>query len=243
MNFKKWIYSVVLVLFFTVPSLAEKSVFFGKGEEVLQGAGSVWKTFLDDAFVAGIKNDVIANTTLRDQFPNLSIDELTAIKVYTSDQMRNGSKIYQTLNAELRAGSLSDFNKGLSDLLESGISKLPDNTSNAVYRGVYGQEATLAKTWSKNDVIEFKDFKSSSLSNSEALKFMSRNNGDVFFEILNPKGKNVCPVSCSVKELEILFRKGSKFDVMDVKDGFNFLDPNDPLTVLATGRKVVLRLK
>ena len=72
---------------------------------------------------------------------------------------------------------------------------------------------------------------------------MSKNNGDVFFEILNPKGKNVCPISCSVEELEILFNKGSKFDVVDVMDGFNFLDPNDPLTVMAKGRKVILRLK
>jgi hypothetical protein len=41
MNFKKWIYSLALVLFFTVPSLAEKNDFFGKGEVVLQGAGSL----------------------------------------------------------------------------------------------------------------------------------------------------------------------------------------------------------
>jgi hypothetical protein len=40
MNFKKWIYSLALVLFFTVPASAEKSDFFGKGEEVLQGAGN-----------------------------------------------------------------------------------------------------------------------------------------------------------------------------------------------------------
>jgi hypothetical protein len=41
MNFKKWIYSLVLVLSFAVPSFAEKSDFFGKGEELLQGAGSL----------------------------------------------------------------------------------------------------------------------------------------------------------------------------------------------------------
>jgi hypothetical protein len=43
MNFKKWIYSLVLILFFTVPSFAEKSDFLGKGEEVLNGAGNFAK--------------------------------------------------------------------------------------------------------------------------------------------------------------------------------------------------------
>ncbi len=43
MNFKKWIYSLFLVLFFTVPSLAEKNVFFGVGVEVVNGAGN-WIT-------------------------------------------------------------------------------------------------------------------------------------------------------------------------------------------------------
>ncbi len=42
MNFKKWIYSLFLVLFFTVPSLAEKNVFFGVGEEVVNGVGNEW---------------------------------------------------------------------------------------------------------------------------------------------------------------------------------------------------------
>jgi hypothetical protein len=40
MNFKKWMYSLVLVLFFTVPSLAEKNVFLGEGEELVQGVGN-----------------------------------------------------------------------------------------------------------------------------------------------------------------------------------------------------------
>jgi hypothetical protein len=60
MNFKKWIYSLALVLFFTVPASAEKSDFFGKGEEVVQGAGNFAEyvrngfkingSLLDDAF-------------------------------------------------------------------------------------------------------------------------------------------------------------------------------------------------
>jgi hypothetical protein len=40
MNFKKWIYSLAIVLLFCVPSFAEKNVFFGKEEVVLNGAGN-----------------------------------------------------------------------------------------------------------------------------------------------------------------------------------------------------------
>ena len=240
------IFLLVVLSFLSSFNVSANETFFSienKGssvEELVEG-GSDLSHFLDDAFVLSKRAEVIADG-LPSQFPNLTIDELTAIKVYTSDEVRNGVKIYESLNTQLRAGNLDDYNKGLSELLDNGMSKLPDNTSSSVFRGVYGDEATWAKTWSKNEIIEFKDFKSSSLSNSEALKFMTRKNGDVFYEILNPKGKNVCPVSCSIEELEILFKKGSKFNVENIQDGFNFLDPNDPLTVLGTGRKVTLRL-
>ncbi len=49
-------------------------------------------------------------------------------------------------------------------------------------------------------------------------------------------------MSCLPGEAEILFKSGAKFEVVDIKDGFKFLDPEDPLTVLAEGRKVFLRL-
>ena len=172
-------------------------------------------SFLDDAFVKSMKAEVIADG-LPAQFPNLSIDELTAIKVYTSDEVRNGEKIYKTLNTQLREGNIDEFNVGLAHLLDKGIAKLPDNTSNKVYRGVSGKEAEVAKTWSIGDVIEFKDFKSSSLSEEKALKFITNNNRDVLFEISNPKGKKICTISCSTDELEILFRKGSKFKIKEL---------------------------
>ena len=40
MNFKKYILGLLVTLFFSVPSFAEKTDFFGKGEVVVQGAGS-----------------------------------------------------------------------------------------------------------------------------------------------------------------------------------------------------------
>jgi hypothetical protein len=189
-------------------------------DKVLNGAGSLWKSFLDDAFTLQKRAEVISQG-LPAQFPNLTIDELTAIKVYTSDQLRNGSKIYQTLNTELRAGNLSDFNKGLNDLLNNGLSKLPPHNGN-VFRGVYGQEATLAKTWQVGDEIPFKDFKSSSINRQTAAYEFSYNKGEnVVYEIIGGKGSNVCGISCIPNEMEVMLKSGQKFKVKEIKNNFN----------------------
>ncbi len=195
----------------------------------LNGAGSLWKSFLDDAFTLQKRAEVISQN-LPAQFPNLTIDELTAIKVYTSDQMRNGSKIYQTLNTELRAGNLSDYNKGLNELLNNGLNKLPQHNSN-VFRGVHGQEATIAKTWNVGDDIPFKDFKSSSINRQTAAYEFSYNKGEnVVYEIIGGKGSNVCGISCIPNEMEVMLKSGQKFRVKEIKPNFNIPDPLDPLS-------------
>jgi hypothetical protein len=43
MNFKKWIYSTALILYFAVPIIAQKNVFFGEGSKVLPGASNVFE--------------------------------------------------------------------------------------------------------------------------------------------------------------------------------------------------------
>jgi hypothetical protein len=52
MNVKKWIYGLVVILFFSVSSHAEKNHFFGKEEVILQGAGSVFKVITTDVATA-----------------------------------------------------------------------------------------------------------------------------------------------------------------------------------------------
>ena len=175
-----------------------------------------WKTFLDDDFVKAIRNEVLSNDELIKKYPNLSLDELTAIKVYTSDEKRNGEFIYKALNTELRAGKLSDFNKGLNDLINKGLSKLTPYNGSKVYRGIYGDEADIAKKWKVGDDITFKDFKSSSVSDNVAESFMHSNGGDVVYEISNPKGYDICKISCIPGESEIVFKSGSLFKVKEL---------------------------
>ncbi len=89
---------------------------------VAKGAGNHAK-FLDDAFTQARKAEIVAEK-LPGKFPNHTVEELTAIKTYTSDQVRNGTKVYESLNTQLRSGNLDDFNRGLNDLLNSGLNKL-----------------------------------------------------------------------------------------------------------------------
>jgi hypothetical protein len=231
MSFKKYILLLLTTLFLSVPSFAEKSDFFGKEEVILHGAGSFWKSFLDDAFTLQKRADVIADG-LPAQFPNLTIDELTAIKVYTSDQMRNGSKIYQTLNTELRAGNLSAYNAGLNDLVNSGLGKLTPHSGSTVFRGCGQAESQLAKTWKVGDDINFKDFKSTSINENTATDFMNKGSGDVIYEIANPKGYNICNISCLPGEAEILFKSGAKFKVKKIEGLFIDIDK--------VGKKIIL---
>lgn len=150
--------------------------------------------------------------------------------MYTGDELRNGSKIYQTLNTELRTGNLSDYNKGLNDLINSGLSKLPSHNG-SVFRGVYGEEALVAKNWKVGDEILFKDFKSSSSNRQIAAYDFSYNNGEnIIYEISGAKASNICDISCLKDEMEILLKSSQKFKVKEVKNNFYIPDPVDPLS-------------
>ncbi|MGB4902595.1 MAG: ADP-ribosyltransferase domain-containing protein, partial [Saprospiraceae bacterium] len=189
---------------------------FVRGLKAIEGS---WKIFLEDAFVISKSEQVIAEE-LTTKFPYLSVAELTAIKVYTSDMARNGVKIYQSLNTELRMANLSDFNKGLNELLNKGLSKLVPYNGLRVFRGCGELESQIAKKWNVGDFIKFDDFKSSSIYENTAINFMNLGSGDVIYEILNPKGYNICQISCLPGEAEILFKSGSKFKILKTEGLF-----------------------
>ncbi|MFA0964949.1 ADP-ribosyltransferase domain-containing protein [Roseivirga sp. BDSF3-8] len=190
------------------------------------------KFFSDPAVLESYQEIIIQN--IHTTFPEIPFEELTAIRHYTTNAHRDLNK---ALRGEI---PMTDEYRAFKELLNSGMEKLPKYNGDKVFRGIKGEEAALAKTWNVGDEIPFSDFKSSSTELSTALKpaFME----DVLYEIVNPKGYNICDVSCLPHEAEILFKSGTKFEVVNIKDGFKFLDPKDPLTVLAEGRKVLLKL-
>jgi hypothetical protein len=87
MNVKKWIYGLVVILFFSVSSHAEKNHFFGKEEVILQQAGNWQKILakLDNLELPNLKSklnsfDEVAKTRFADDVANLSDDALKQLE-------------------------------------------------------------------------------------------------------------------------------------------------------------------
>jgi hypothetical protein len=124
MNFKKWIYSLALVLFFTVPASAEKNDFFGKGEELLQGAGNFAKYTKVDGWLKGITNatsranveNIIKNwsddlLTKLDNVPSRNPKFLSDVEANPSilTHFEEGSKIISNKSPNLKAVELDMY--------------------------------------------------------------------------------------------------------------------------------------
>src|SRR5690606_18829171 len=139
--------------------------------------------FFDDPTVVASRLRIL-NEKVYEAFPDISVEELTAIQHYTTNA-------YGNLNKALRGEiPITEAYQAFEELLTSGINKLPKYNGDKVFRGVKGNEAVLAKTWKAGDDISFSDFKSTSTKTSVANEFA----GDVVYEISNPKGRNICGV-------------------------------------------------
>ena len=162
------------------------------------------KTILDDELIT--------------KFPELSVEEIIAIKLYTSGENRNGKTIYKTLNAQLRDGNLDEFYEGMDLLLTNSLKKLPQYNLEKVFRGVSGEEADLARTWKKGDEVDFADYKSTSEDMVMGAYYNVDN--EVVYEIINPKGASLSSISYYNNELEVLLQRGQKFKVIDIQENF-----------------------
>ena len=172
--------------------------------------------YYDDEIIKGFRQMVL-DLKLNEKFPYLKVDELTAIRAYTSDSARNGKKIYFTLNEQLRMGKLDKFNKVLHNLLKSALEKMPKYEGNSLYRGIHGKEAIQASKWKKGDKIFFKDYKSTSTNLQKAALGFGE---DIFLEMRGANGTDICRIACIPDELEILLFSGQEFKVVDIENNF-----------------------
>jgi hypothetical protein len=100
MQFKKWIYSLAIILLFRVSGFAEKSDFFGKGEVILQQAGSVFK--VGDNIIGKVIQKVRTGTNgkiavIGRRMPGHVEDVAVALKA-EGKQVEIFSKVDQELN-------------------------------------------------------------------------------------------------------------------------------------------------
>ena len=162
-----------------------------------------------------------SNGTLIKKFPNLSNAEEAIIRYYTG-----GS--HEILNQALEgAVTLTDDLKAYRNLLRTALSKLPNHTG-LVHRGVFGEEAFLAKTLKVGDNLTFNSFKFTSKSDEIAELLMNNNGRDVFFEIESKTGKAIENVSHHANEAEVLFDTGKRFKVIETTFKPR-ITPSDPL--------------
>jgi hypothetical protein len=224
MNFRKYILLVLATLFLSVPSFAEKSDFFGKGEVVVQGAGSlistatkaITKTRLPNEFMNALKafgkteDDILEYFTkyhndngfrflneaedLVTQFPTLTKGEAYSLWGYTTDNF------YFELNDWLRRGVNASKTQGLKNILTSALGKVPKYNGTA-FRAIKLEGQALTDFLSKHnvgDIVTYDEFVSCGSTQTAA-----------FF---NKPGKNI-QLTMEVNNAPIIsdFADGIKF--------------------------------
>lgn len=139
---------------------------------------------------------------------------LTPIEAYSIRQYTINE--YGDLNHRLRNGvELSEHQQALRNAMNRGIEKLE------VYDQVCFRGSSLAKEevlrykkalYSRVPIVE-KGYTSTSLRLDPTIDFMD----NVFFEIKSKKGRYLDFISNSMDEHEILFKEGSKFQIIEIK--------------------------
>jgi hypothetical protein len=166
------------------------------------------RTGLEDAGAAGRALDDAGGLSNLPEV-KLTTAEEDAIKDYSGSA-------YVQLNSHLRAGapmpsSLTDLSSNLS----SALSKLPDYKG-MVYRGTTLDDAALAK-YVQGKVVTEDAFTSSSTTRPFP--------GNTQFTIFSSSGKEISGLSSIPTEDEVLFNKGTHFQVLSkgVKNGVNLI--------------------
>lgn len=160
---------------------------------------------------------------LQKSYPEIPNTEKAAIYHYT----RGDTSAYRQLNNQLRKGNLSEFNQAFSELLSSGLSKLPVEEA-TVYRTVRLNKTNLTH-WKElaasKDCITFKGYTSTSKDINSVGKMIdekarSRKNNETDI-LLVIKGKSGHPIEDlsqfggrfqgKQNQRELLFDKGMRF--------------------------------
>lgn len=167
-------------------------------------------------------------------YPELTIDELTAIHFYTSKYA------YKELNQSLRKlkgriRKMTCFNQVYFSLLQSGLKKVPNKFAGKLYRGTSLSDTLLRKYKNallKKKVVREWAFTSSNIS-SDVRRFQYFSKTDVQVPVLfiinaigcngaeigliSAYGKNFIPQNEKVEQ-EVLFRSGTCFKVIGYQE-------------------------
>lgn len=159
-----------------------------------------------------IAMNIVIKKGIQDKFPQLTIEELGAIRYYT-DMGHN------EINPQLRNDPgkvVTDFQRAFEVILNSAIDKLPKSNAKKVYKGsLKGTRVTNAKLWNIGESVSMPDFVSTSVDEMVAMKFIALDRSDVLLVIEDVKGSDIIQIShWGEKESEILLKSKSEFIVI-----------------------------
>ena len=182
----------------------------------------------DDAFQGGLnamrKNTDYLETlspyssgTLSRKFSSMDIHEEAMIRHYTT-------AAGETLNNAIRGGgNLGDDLLEFKNTLTTALDKLPDHVG-TVHRGLDEANSIAAEFWTVGQKIQRPAFVSSSTSESVAQTFMNLRGGHVTLRIQSKTGKLIQDAAVNPGELEVLFKSGREFEVLQAATP----KPNNP---------------
>jgi len=176
------------------------------------------RVMFDDAN-GTIKN---ANQQVVAPFQKMTPDEKAALSLYGQD----GVKYYQQVNQMLRGGIMEESTpekiamaEFISKNLQSGLEKLPTNTSPELQRAVSGNFATGLGKLKVGDTIVDKGFGSYTNNGAPTLdQFFKRDQPNAGIRILNSKAKEVAPVMEYSREGEHISLPGAKYKLVDIQE-------------------------
>lgn len=190
-----------------------------------QRMGEITTSYLRNAdFLKGVVNAVKKPaygkklTTVVENYPDLSSQELEAIRVYTSDT-------YKQMNATMQDIRLDDpeTQKGfkgytsISQVAVNGLSKLPSYTGSMLYRGD-GNFGGLAEAAKVGTSFRTPNFMSTSKDIGRAGNF-GVSVAWIVLPAANSSGKDIETISTASPEQEVLFPPGTKMQIVDVIRG------------------------
>jgi hypothetical protein len=171
MNFKKYILSFLTILFLSVPSFAEKKVFFGAGGEVLNGAGSlaqsltgVLKTSYNKLITAGLNAIEQGNVIKLFNAENKLVAEIVNSKLvfkysgYGGDiAMIEGKStaVFGRFNDPIHGGGTKEFIQNSSKVYETGANPNGINILNINDWTWAKNEAWVIESANRGDIIRF----------------------------------------------------------------------------------------
>lgn len=174
-----------------------------------------WKSLYSLGFDEYIEK-VRDNDRVKGEMSKYGINEIEAVTL-----MAYTDALYSYININILNGYDNQTANEVSEVIESALSKLPDYKG-VVYRGMHIQKDEpfydSILSLSEGDEVQFPNFSSSS-TNERRGRYFSRGVGrSVFLEIESKSGKFIDNLSYFGNENEVLFKRNSKFKVIESHD-------------------------